>query len=94
MKKFIIDKIDGYNYYLHDEDEKTYVLNIEFYDINTNIKEGDYFYINDDKLVNSRVLSFGPIPGIFGKNITSSDDKDLLVLVSNNKKLYLKRYYG
>jgi len=94
MKKITIDKIEKYNHYLHDENGKKYILNIEFYDVKESVKEGDYFYTNESNLINHAVLSFGPINGKYGKEITSTNDKDLLILVSNNKRIYLKRYYG
>lgn len=94
MKKLIIEDIKGYNYYLKNIDNRTYILNIEFYDLNSKPQQGDYLYINEEVLEEQVPLSFGPLDGIYGRDIKSEDDKDLLVLVINNKKIFLKRYYG
>lgn len=93
MKKLKIIKIDSYNYYFKDENNKKYNLNIEFYDIENKPIIGDIIYINEI-LLKDRVLSFGPLNGKYGKKIEKSVDKDILVLEKNNELIYLKRYYG
>lgn len=95
MKKLIIDNINNYDYYLKDEYEKLYKLNIEFYDLVDDIKIGDYIYMNEELFEEKNTLySFGPLTGECGRKITSSTDKDIIVLISNDKEIYLKRYYG
>ena len=95
MKKLVVDKIVDYNYFLRDKDEKIYNLNIEFYDLESSVETGDYIYINEELLKEENVsFSFGPLSGEYGRKLTSSSDKDIVVLISNNEKLYLKRYYG
>lgn len=94
MIKLIIEKIDGYNYLLKDEKDNAYNINIEFYDLVSKPNINDYIYMNENLVKNNSVLSFGPLDGIYGKNIESSEDEDLIILVISNEKIYLKRYYG
>ena len=84
MKKVRVKSIDGYNYVLEDSD-KTYILNIEFYD--TEVIVGDYIYISDTVLNEDNVFSFGPINRV-------CKDEDIIKLVHNNEEIYLQRYYG
>ena len=44
MNKLIIENIDGYNYILKDTNNKSYNINIEFYDIDVLPKVGDIIY--------------------------------------------------
>ena len=95
MIKLIIDKVEGYNYYLIDNNNKKYKINIEFYNIENKPKEKDIIYMNKELLNEINIpLSFGPLLVKYGRKIESAEDKDILVLVSDNKKEYLKRYYG
>lgn len=93
MKELKITNIEGYNYYFIDDDNKEYNLNIEFYDIEKKPTTGDIIYINEI-LLKDRVLSFGPLNGIYGKKVEKNIDKDILVLKIDNELIYLKRYYG
>lgn len=92
MKKLVIEKIEGYNYFLRNNEDK-YEINIEFHDLVTNPKEGDCLYINE-KLLTEKVLCFGAIDSTYGRKIESSEDADLLILSIGDERLYLKRLYG
>lgn len=95
MIKVKIEKIDGYNYYLRDENNKSYKLNIEFYDLIEKPMVNDEFYIHEQLLQETPTMfSFGPLSGKYGREIESPDDDDLLILIMNDEKKYLKRYYG
>ena len=96
MIKLIITKIDGYNYYLVDEENREYKINIEFYGLEDSPKEQDLIYMNEELLkeVNNNIVSFGPIEEIYGRKIESNNDKDLIYLNIKNKITYLKRFYG
>ena len=85
MKRLIVSKKDGYDYYLKDLNNE-YKLNIEFYDICVNI--GDYIYLDEDILKEKNLFCFG--------NIKSNNlsEKDLIKVVHENKEYYLERYYG
>lgn len=95
MHKLVIDKVIGYNYHLKDENARVYDLNIEFYDLENPVKVGDSLYIYEELLKEKNMLlSFGPLNSEYGRKISSSSDKDIVVLISNDEELYLKRYYG
>ena len=96
MIKLIIENIDGYNYILKDTNNKSYNINIEFYDIDVLPKVGDIIYINNKLLnkINNNVVSFGKLDGIYGRTITDENDEDIISLSIQDKIIYLKRYYG
>lgn len=96
MIKLIIESIDGYNYILKDSNNKSYNINIEFYDIDVLPKEGDIIYINNKLLnkINNNVVSFGKLDGIYGRKITDENDEDVIGISIHDKVIYLKRYYG
>ena len=96
MIKLIIENIDGYNYILKDSNNKSYNINIEFYDIDVLPKVGDIIYINNKLLnkINNNVVSFGKLDGIYGRTITDENDEDIISLSIQDKIIYLKRYYG
>lgn len=94
MIKLIIDKIDGYDYYLKEDTGLIHKLNIEFYDLINKPKVNDNIFISEELLNEYDVLSFGPLDGKYGKEIKDNDDTDLIILVTNSDKIYLKRYYG
>ena len=50
MIKVIITEIDGYNYTLKDNKEKSYKINIEFYGLSSNPTINDVIYINEKLL--------------------------------------------
>ncbi len=96
MIKLIIENIDGYNYILKDSNNKSYNINIEFYDVDVLPKVGDIIYINNKLLnkINNNVVSFGKLDGIYGRTITDENDEDIISLSIQDKIIYLKRYYG
>lgn len=95
MIKLKIEKIDGFNYYLKDENNKSYKLNIEFYDLIEKPMVNDELYIHEKLLQEPPTMfSFGSLSGKYGREIESPDDPDLLILSMGNEKKYLKRYYG
>ncbi len=96
MIKLIIDNVDGYNYTLRDNDNTSYNINIEFYDINKLPKIGDFIYISNKLLnkINNNIISFGKLDGIYGRNIIDENDEDIICVSIHDKLIYLKRYYG
>jgi hypothetical protein len=84
MKKVVIKKIEGYNYTLQCDD-KEYVKNIEFYD--TKINVGDIMYLPDDVLNEVNLYAYGPIK-------EGAKEEDIIKVISNDKEIYLERYYG
>ena len=95
MKKLEINKIDNYQYELKDMNDKIYHFNIEFYNLEKELKIGDYIYISE-KLLQEKysVLSFDTLDSKYGRNIETEEDEDLAILLIDNKKIYLKRVYG
>lgn len=93
MEKLVIKKIDHYNYLLQDEKQKSYMINIEFYDINTIIEVNDILYM-DEKLLKEKMLNIGLFNDTCGRNIENSEDKDIVILQTKQNRFYLKRIYG
>ena len=92
LKKLVLDKRDGYNYHLKDEN-KTYIVNIEFYEVD--IDNIECIYMDNYFLEEHQQFSFGPLDEKYGRKITSSEDKDLIILkMKNGEEVYLKRFYG
>lgn len=92
MKKLIIKNINSFIYTLYDG-VKNYNVKMEFFDVEPLI--GDTLYVHDNLFKSfNELLSFGPIDGIYGRNIQDSNDPDILVLNQGTKRIYLKRYYG
>lgn len=88
-----------YIYNLEDKNEKKYVLNLEFFDINEKPKKGDYIYINGELLNKeydgySTSYTFGSLESQYGKASISMDDIDVIRVVINGMEIYLKRLYG
>ena len=95
MKKLKINKIDNYQYELKDMNDKIYHFNIEFYNLEKELKIEDYIYISE-KLLQEKysVLSFDTLDSKYGRNIETEEDEDLAILLIDNEKIYLKRVYG
>lgn len=92
MKTLKIIKKDGYNYILEDENKNLYNLNLEFYSVETP-KENNYLLMNEYLLEENVPLSFGPLSGKYGREVTEGD-KDLIKIITEDKEIILKRYYG
>ena len=95
MKKLEINKIDNYQYELKDTNDKVYHFNIEFYNIDKLPKVGDYIYLNEKLLQEEySLLSFDTLESTYGRTIRSEEDEDLVILLIDHEKIYLKRVYG
>ena len=91
MKTLEIINIDKFKYTLKDL-EKEYILNIEFANFLPEVS--DKIIIHEELLNIPYLLSFGPLDSIYGKNIQDKDDPDIIVIIHDDKKIYLKRLYG
>ena len=94
----IIDN-EKYIYNQEDKNEKKYILNLEFLDINEKPKKGDYIYINSELLNKqydgySTSYTFGSLESKYGKENISMDDVDVIKVVISGMEIYLKRLYG
>jgi len=99
MKKLkIVDK-NNYEYFLQDEQEKNYQINLEFMELENRLKTGDYIYINDE-LLNEKYegfstwYTFGKLTNKYGKDNILKDDIDVIKVVIDGLEIYLKRLYG
>ena len=48
----------------------------------------------DESLLKENMLSIGLLNDLCGKDIKSSENKDIIVLQTKGKRFYLKRIYG
>lgn len=93
MKKLKIKKIDKYQYELKDINNKIYHFNIEFYNLEKKPKINDYIYMNEKILQeNYSILNFDKLDSQYGREIKT--EEDVIVLLIDNEKIYLKRIYG
>ena len=89
MKKLFIKSKDEYsNYILEDNKNNIYEANINFIDIESPII-GTYIFIPEKVLEEKVSLNYGKI-----KDITNTNEDELIIIIQNNKKLYLQRFYG
>lgn len=93
MIKLAIVKKDNFVYHLKSEDNKEYKINIEFHDLISEPTENDVICMNEE-LLSEPMLAFGATESEYGREIKSSSDKDLVILIMNNNPIYLKRLYG
>ena len=94
MRKLMIVKKDNYEYVLKDTNNKEYQFNMEFYNIKRNPEIGDYLFMSEKILKENTFLSFDILESEYGRKIENANDDDLVVLVINEEKIYLKRVYG
>ncbi len=92
MEKLKIIKIENFNYTLLDKDNNEYKLRIEFNGLIP--KLNDFIYMDKYLLKENILLSFGSLDSIYGKDLININDKEIISIVSGNKKKYLKRFYG
>ena len=88
MIKAEILNIDNYNYILSDG-KNNYKLNLEFYDLDDKLNIGDIIYIPSKLLINNSVYTYGKI-----NEDKKENDDEYIKIISNNKEIYLQRYYG
>ena len=88
MIKTEIISINNYDYVLSDG-KNNYNLNLEFYDLDYKLNIGDIIYIPKKLLVNNSVYTYGKI----NENKKENTD-EYIKIISNNKEIYLQRYYG
>ena len=99
MIKLIITAKNNYVYDFRDENDKNYTLNLEFLDLNEEVKVGDYICINDQLLDKnydgySTSYTFGGLESKYGKTNILMDDVDVIKVGINDKEIFLKRLYG
>ena len=92
----VIERVNDYEYFLKDSDMNEYILNMEFYDIDKLPSVGDKINMHKNMINNldNYLYVFGSVDGLYGKKIDNLLDEDVIVLLIDNKKIYLKRFYG
>ena len=88
MIKTEIISINNYDYILSDG-KNNYNLNLEFYDLDNKLNIGNIIYIPSKLLKNNSVYTYGKINKDRKENID-----EYIKIISNNKEIYLQRYYG
>lgn len=94
MIKLKIIKVDEeFDYYLIDNTNKKYHLNMEFYGLDNRPKVNDYIYLSKILLDENNLYNFGVIDGQYSKNV-DVNEKEIIKIVSGDREYYLQRYYG
>ena len=88
MIKTEIISINNYDYILSDGNNN-YNLNLEFYDLDNKLNIGNIIYIPKKLLKNNSVYTYGKI----NENKKENTD-EYIKIISNNKEIFLQRYYG
>ena len=88
MIKLVIKNKDEYSNYVLEGNNETYEVNINFMNVELP-SVGDYFYIPEKVLKEKVSLNYGII-----ENSNNIDEEELMVIVKNNNKIYLQRFYG
>ena len=88
MIKTEIISINNYDYILSDGNSN-YHLNLEFYDLDNKLNIGNIIYIPSKLLKNNSVYTYGKI----NENKKENTD-EYIKIISNNKEIFLQRYYG
>ena len=88
MIKTEIININNYDYILSDGNSN-YNLNLEFYDLDNKLNIGNIIYIPKKLLKNNSVYTYGKINENKKENID-----EYIKIISNNKEIFLQRYYG
>ena len=99
MKKLEITSKDNYDYILQDENGNIYNLNLEFLDVEEEIKVGNYINFSEELLDPkydgySKSYTFGNLDSKYGKANIELDDIDVIKVEWKDKNIYLKRLYG
>ena len=90
MIKLEMIKKTKYDYTFKDNNDKEYILNIIFINLDKEPDIGDIFYMSDNYIKETNIYNFGPLTND-DINVTSDD---IIKIVSKNKEYYLQRYYG
>lgn len=99
MEKLKIEKIENERYLLINKNGKKFEFNLTFYDLEDKLNIGDFIYFNKE-LLNpeykeySDTYFFGPLDEVYGREIKTKDDIDLIKIKTNSRTIYLKRFFG
>ena len=102
MKRYRVLNVDGYTFELQDETGAMGKIFLSFYDIDPP-RMGEVIHLPEilfDKKANEGVVHFyfGKMSEPYGKNITQENideyQDEILIIERDNKRYYLKRFYG
>jgi len=99
MEKLKIMKIENNTYTLLNKDGEKFEFNLTFYDLEENLVQGDFIYFNKH-LLNpnykeyNKTYFFGPLDEVYGREIKSKEDIDLIKIKLGDKTIFLKRFFG
>ncbi|MDD3341505.1 MAG: hypothetical protein PHN72_04900 [Bacilli bacterium] len=98
MVKLKIKNIENFCYTL-ENDGKTYHFVLEFYDLQMNLQKGDIIYmhellLNEDFYEYSKYYCFGKLDSKYGRLALAENERDIILIIVNQQKIYLKRLYG
>ncbi len=88
MIKLVMKGKDEYCNYILEGNNKIYDVNINFMGVELPVV-GDYIYMPEKVLKEKVSLNYGLIDSIDNLN-----EDELMILVNNNTKIYLQRFYG
>jgi len=102
IKKFVIIEINEYNYVVADEDGQLRDIFLQFYDLSTLPRNGDYICLSEkyfDKKANEGYMEFrfGGLSEPYGRDVTNTnlaENEEVITIIQGDKKTYLKRFYG
>ena len=99
MVRLIIKNKEKNKYLLKDENNNSYILNLQFFDIEKEPKRNDYINISAELLNKqyreyTEYLSFGSLKNFCGREKISLNDIYVIKIEIEGKAIYLKRLYG
>ena len=97
MKELIVLSLNKSNYTLGQDNIK--LTEITILHDKLKLKEGTKIYMHEELLDNNYVeysphYYFGDINAVYGRNVQSANDIDVIMIVLKNEKIFLKRFYG
>lgn len=92
MLKTKVLRIEEYNNYVLECNNKIYNLTIEFLGDKVP-KVNDVIYVNDKILEEVNLYTYGPLNSKYSKNINVNEE-ELIKVVTSDDAYYLQRYYG
>jgi hypothetical protein len=103
MTEYKILKVGEYNNYtVEDARGVIRTIGLEWHDIDHPPQEGDCIRLSDkyfDKEANEGLtfFSFGGLSGIYGRDVSNEnldESEEIIIILQENDKIYLKRFYG
>ncbi len=97
MKELIVLNFDGYKYALGSQNQKQ--IEITLLCEGLKLETGTKVFLHEELLDKNYAeynphYYFGDIKEVYGRNISSAKDVDVIIIEKNNEKIFLKRFYG